>query len=70
MHFNQSEVIVVGGGIVGLAAALSILKKRPSTKLVLLEKEIEVGCHQTGHNSGVIYSLLHYKPRSLKAINC
>ena len=70
MHFNQSEVIVVGGGIVGLAAALSILKKRPSTKLVLLEKESEVGCHQTGHNSGVIHSGLYYKPGSLKAINC
>ena len=70
MHINHSDVIVVGGGIVGLATALSILKKRPSTKLVLLEKEIEIGCHQTGHNSGVIHSGLYYKPGSLKAINC
>lgn len=70
MSINQSEVIVVGGGIIGLATALSILKKRSSTKLIILEKEKEIGSHQTGHNSGVIHSGLYYKPGSLKAINC
>ncbi len=64
------HVIVVGGGIVGLAAALNIMQARPKTKLILIEKEEGVGQHQTGHNSGVIHSGLYYKPGSLKAVNC
>jgi len=64
------DVVVVGGGIVGLATAYKTLEKNPSLKLALLEKE-EVLCkHQTGNNSGVIHSGLYYKPGSLKATNC
>lgn len=66
----QYDVIVVGGGIVGLATALQIQKKRPALKLLLLEKETELAKHQTGNNSGVIHSGLYYKPGSLKATNC
>ena len=66
----NSEVIIVGGGIVGLATALRILQSRPDTSLTLIEKETAVAQHQTGHNSGVIHSGLYYKPGSLKAINC
>ncbi len=64
------DVVVIGGGIVGLASSYALLKKRPGTKLVILEKENGVSRHQTGHNSGVIHSGIYYKPGSLKAINC
>lgn len=64
------EVIVVGGGIVGLATALKIIEKRPATKILVLEKENQLSAHQTGNNSGVIHSGIYYKPGSLKATNC
>ena len=66
----QYDVVVIGGGIVGLATALQLKKSNPNLKLVLLEKETELAKHQTGNNSGVIHSGLYYKPGSLKAINC
>lgn len=64
------DIIIVGGGIVGLATALNVLEKSPSRKVLVLEKEHEVAKHQTGNNSGVIHSGLYYKPGSLKAKNC
>ncbi|MCY7350758.1 MAG: L-2-hydroxyglutarate oxidase [Cytophagaceae bacterium] len=64
------DVTIVGGGIVGLATALQLLRQRPNLRLLLLEKEPELARHQTGHNSGVIHSGLYYKPGSLKATNC
>lgn len=64
------DVIIIGGGIVGLATAYQTLKKSPNTKLLLIEKESSLAKHQTGNNSGVIHSGLYYKPGSLKAINC
>jgi (S)-2-hydroxyglutarate dehydrogenase len=70
MESNQFDVIVVGGGIVGLASAYKINMKYPDKKILVLEKENEVGPHQTGHNSGVIHSGLYYKPGSYKAKNC
>ena len=66
----QQDVIVVGGGIVGLATALKILEKNPGRKVLLIEKEDQLARHQTGNNSGVIHSGLYYKPGSLKARNC
>ncbi len=66
----QYDVVIVGGGIVGLATALQLKKVNPNLKLVLLEKEDELAKHQTGNNSGVIHSGLYYKPGSLKATNC
>ena len=66
----QKDIIIIGGGIVGLATALQLLKDRPQLKILVLEKENEVGKHQTGNNSGVIHSGLYYKPGSLKAKNC
>ncbi|GAA1124847.1 L-2-hydroxyglutarate oxidase [Nocardioides aquiterrae] len=59
--------VVVGGGIVGLATARALQRLKPDQPVVVLEKEAEVGRHQTGHNSGVIHSGLYYKPGSLKA---
>ncbi|MCA4897739.1 MAG: L-2-hydroxyglutarate oxidase [Bacteroidota bacterium] len=66
----QYSVIVVGGGIVGLATALQLIKQKPSLKILVLEKENELAKHQTGNNSGVIHSGIYYKPGSLKATNC
>lgn len=67
---NKADVIIIGGGIVGLATALRIMQARPDTRLTLIEKETSVAQHQTGHNSGVIHSGLYYKPGSLKALHC
>lgn len=64
------DVIIIGGGIVGLATALQLLRGLPECRLLLLEKEDQLGMHQTSHNSGVIHSGLYYKPGSLKAKNC
>ncbi|MEY4954120.1 MAG: hypothetical protein RI981_205 [Bacteroidota bacterium] len=64
------DVIIVGGGIVGLATAHRILESNPALKIALFEKEKMVSMHQTGNNSGVIHSGLYYKPGSLKAKNC
>ena len=64
------DIVVIGGGIVGLATALRIKEQNPKLKLVLIEKEIYLSSHQTGHNSGVIHSGIYYKPGSLKATNC
>lgn len=61
------DVIVVGGGIVGLSTARQLLQKRPGLQLVVLEKENAPGKHQTGHNSGVLHAGLYYKPGSAKA---
>ena len=64
------DFCIVGAGIVGLATARDILRRRPGASLVLLEKESEVATHQTGHNSGVIHAGVYYAPGSLKARLC
>ena len=70
MSNDRSDVAIVGGGIVGLASAWQLTRKHPDKKVIILEKEAGVACHQTGHNSGVLHSGIYYKPGSLKAINC
>ena len=70
MENDHFDIIIVGGGIVGLAAAYKLNIKYPEKKILVLEKEKEVAAHQTGHNSGVIHSGLYYKPGSYKAKNC
>jgi L-2-hydroxyglutarate oxidase len=64
------NVVVIGGGIVGLAVALEITRRFPALRLLLVEKEDRVARHQSGHNSGVIHSGVYYKPGSLKARLC
>ncbi len=63
-------VVIIGGGIVGLASALKLKEANPKLRIAVLEKEKELASHQTSHNSGVIHSGLYYKPGSYKARNC
>ncbi|MBM2616669.1 L-2-hydroxyglutarate oxidase [Actinoplanes sp. LDG1-06] len=61
---------VVGGGIVGLAVARELGRRRPGTRVVVFEKEDRLAAHQTGHNSGVVHAGIYYAPGSLKARLC
>ncbi len=61
------EVVVVGGGLVGLATARALHRAHPGIAVTVLEKEADVGMHQSGHNSGVLHAGLYYRPGSLKA---
>ena len=63
----MSDYIIIGGGIVGLAVGMTILERNPSATVTILEKELKLAEHQTGHNSGVIHSGIYYKPGSYKA---
>ncbi|MBV9507870.1 MAG: L-2-hydroxyglutarate oxidase [Acidobacteriia bacterium] len=64
---NSKRFLIVGGGIVGLATAYRLRERFPDAALTVLEKEPEVGRHQTGHNSGVLHCGLYYKPGSARA---
>ena len=66
----KADLVIIGGGIVGLATALEAVRRHRGKRITLLEKEDAIGRHQTGHNSGVIHSGINYKPGSLKAKNC
>lgn len=66
----ETDVAVVGAGLVGLGTARAIQKHYPHLRVTVLDKEAEVGAHQSGHNSGVIHAGLYYKPGSLKAKLC
>jgi (S)-2-hydroxyglutarate dehydrogenase len=63
----MGDIVVIGGGIVGLSTAISLSRRFPHARLVVIEKEDEWAKHQTGNNSGVIHSGIYYKPGSLKA---
>jgi L-2-hydroxyglutarate oxidase len=67
---ERADVVVVGGGIVGLATARAILRGDPSQSVVVIEKEATVGAHQSGRNSGVIHAGVYYRPGSEKARLC
>lgn len=67
---KKYDYIIIGAGIVGLATAINLVNSKPKLKILVIEKESEIGKHQTGNNSGVIHSGIYYKPGSLKAENC
>ena len=67
---DRLDVVIVGGGIVGLATARAIVRARPGVQLAILEKESRIARHQTGRNSGVLHSGIYYRPGSQKAAMC
>ncbi|MBS1254884.1 MAG: L-2-hydroxyglutarate oxidase LhgO [Deltaproteobacteria bacterium] len=67
---QQTDIIIIGGGILGLATAFQLSRDYPRLNITVLEKESKLATHQTGHNSGVLHTGIYYKPGSLKAINC
>jgi L-2-hydroxyglutarate oxidase LhgO len=67
---QSADLAIVGGGIVGLGTALGLTEAYPRLRVTVLDKEPQLGTHQTGHNSGVIHSGIYYKPGSLKARLC
>src|SRR5712671_6483106 len=67
---DSSDILIIGGGIVGLATAYRLTQAQRDRTIILLEKEPALAAHQTGHNSGVLHSGIYYKPGSLKALNC
>lgn len=64
------DVVIIGGGIVGLATAWQLIQQRPAWRIAVLEKESSLAFHQTGRNSGVMHSGIYYRPGSLRARNC
>ncbi len=66
----KKEIVIIGGGMVGLSIAYQLIERNISKKIVLIEKENKVGMHSSGRNSGVIHAGLYYKPDSLKAKVC
>ncbi len=67
---NQTDVAIIGGGIVGLATAYRLQERYPNVTVTILEKEGSLAFHQTGRNSGVLHSGIYYRPGSLRATNC
>ena len=67
---DRTDVLVVGGGIVGLATARAVLRADPDRSVVVIEKEGSVAAHQSGRNSGVIHAGVYYEPGSFKASFC
>jgi (S)-2-hydroxyglutarate dehydrogenase len=67
---HTSDVLIVGGGIVGLATAYHLTREFPDRRVIVLEKEPQLAQHQTGHNSGVLHSGIYYRPGTLRAQNC
>ena len=70
MSSASYDIVVIGGGIIGLSSALHLTQLFPKTRVAILEKEAQVGLHQTGHNSGVIHSGVYYRQGSRKAQFC
>jgi 2-hydroxyglutarate dehydrogenase len=67
---ERCDIAVIGAGIVGLATARELAHRHPRASIAVVDKEAEIGRHQTGHNSGVIHAGIYYKPGSLKAQLC
>ncbi|MAT16910.1 MAG: L-2-hydroxyglutarate oxidase [Planctomyces sp.] len=70
MTLRKADIVIVGGGIVGLATAYQLTREYPGKQVVVLEKESKLAQHQTGHNSGVLHSGIYYRPGTLRANNC
>jgi (S)-2-hydroxyglutarate dehydrogenase len=67
---ERCDIAIVGAGIIGLAVARELTRRRPSASVCILEREPRIAQHQTGHSSGVIHAGIYYRPGSLKAQLC
>ncbi|SCA63114.1 L-2-hydroxyglutarate dehydrogenase, mitochondrial [Chlamydiales bacterium SCGC AG-110-P3] len=67
---HRYDVVVIGAGLIGLATALRLIEAQPRCRILVVDKELRVAAHQSGHNSGVIHSGIYYRPGSHKARNC
>ncbi|HEU5229179.1 MAG TPA: L-2-hydroxyglutarate oxidase [Ktedonobacteraceae bacterium] len=67
---TRYDLVIVGGGIIGLATAREFLLRQPSLRVIVLEKDLTIASQQSGHNSGVIHTGIYYAPGSLKARAC
>jgi len=67
---NKCDVLIIGAGVVGLSTGIALLQSRPSLKVIIADKERDIGLHASGRNSGVIHAGFYYSPDSLKAKFC
>ena len=70
MTATRTDVLIVGGGLIGLATAMHVKKARPRATISLIEKDDRLATQQSGHNSGVLHAGIYYEPGSLKARFC
>ena len=66
----KTDFVIVGGGMVGLSIANQLIERILSEKIVVIDKEKELGLHSSGLNSGILHAGLYYEPKSLKANVC
>jgi L-2-hydroxyglutarate oxidase LhgO len=69
-HGTRYDIVIVGAGLVGLATAWQLIRRRPALRLAVIEKEAGLAAHQSGHSSGVLHSGIYYRPGSLRARLC
>ena len=69
-HVDKVDYVIVGAGIIGLSSGIAILEQDPSLKVLILEKESDIGLHASARNSGVLHAGFYYSPESLKARFC
>ena len=67
---QSSDVVIVGGGMVGLSIAWQLLENGLKTSISIIEKENQVGKHCSGRNSGILHAGIYYEPNSLKSKVC
>ena len=67
---KKCDVLIIGGGIIGLSIGIALLESKPSLKVIIAEKEKGLGFHASGRNSGVLHAGFYYSPNSLKAKFC
>jgi L-2-hydroxyglutarate oxidase len=70
IHPQKCDVLIIGGGIIGLSIGIALLESKPSLKVIIAEKEKSLGLHASGRNSGVLHAGFYYSPDSLKAKFC
>ena len=64
------DVLIIGGGVIGISTGIAILESKPSLRVLIVEKEDAIGRHASGRNSGVLHAGFYYSPDSLKARFC